>query len=613
MKIRILPQNLINQIAAGEVVERPYSVIKELVENSIDAGASEISITIRDGGKSYISVIDNGNGMDKNDLQLCVERHATSKLPEHDLFNISTMGFRGEALPSIGSVARLRITSKRKGDEDHAWAVNVVGGDNKDIIPASWVAGTKIEVSDLFFATPARLKFLKAAQTETNYIIDVIKRLAMAYPAISFSLQNEKKTLFHYQCNSDKDDLYSRLADIIGKDFVDNSTVVNQSHDDIAIEGYAGLPTLNRSNAQQQYLFVNGRSVKDKLLNHAVKIAYSDFVARDRYPIVVLYLSIDPLLVDVNVHPAKTEVRFRDPGKVRSSLISALSGALRKSGFKASSTVAEHALSVMQPEHTQPKLTIGHQRTGNIGGDYLGSNDRQYSRVMPYHHSAVVRNELQESHVSPNNSSPDWAAQDNTEQDDFSAYPLGFARTQLHNTYIVAESSDSIVIVDQHAVHERLIYEKMKLDLQNSEIKTQCLLVPEIVKLDAKHLDKILAYQSELSKFGIIIEGFGDDAIIVRELPSIIGEIDINKLVLDIAEEIAEMDTSIVVQNHINDILGTMACHGSIRAGRKLSIQEMNEMLRQMESTPYSGQCNHGRPTYVKLEKKDIEKLFGRR
>jgi DNA mismatch repair protein MutL len=654
MSIRLLPPTLINQIAAGEVIERPYSVIKELVENSIDAGATSIEVIVRDGGRSYMAVIDNGLGMNQKDLSLCIERHATSKLPDENLFCIKTLGFRGEALPSIGSIARLKITSKGP-QEDHAWLLCVEGGIKKAVEPASLPRGTQVEVSDLFFATPARLKFLKAPQTEMGYILDTIRRLAMVNPDIAFTVRDDKKTLLQYRSTlADQAGTLQRLADIMGADFAQNAVTVELSHEDYAVWGYAGLPTLNRANAQQQYLFVNGRPVKDKILNHAVKLAYQDFLARDRFPLVCLYLKVDPDVVDMNVHPAKVEVRFRDPGKVRSLLVSSLKAALKTAGFKTSTTVASDAVAAAyiqgqvptQPRREfQPTLTLqGRQALaagfnpaagGNtaVGGTapsqryampiHSGQQAYKSQHITPLRPSTGADGFQERRHLEVGNLAqapvestvlehPLEPRDAETSPDDFNAYPLGLARAQLHGTYIVAESKAGIVLVDQHAVHERIVYESMKHDLAAKGVQTQGLLVPEVVNLAKEQQESLLSHADELKKLGLAIEGFGGTAIVVSEVPAILGDFNIAGLIHDIVDELAEMGTSTHLKQSIDNLLSTMACHGSIRAGRKLSLIEMNELLRQMEQTPFAGQCNHGRPTYVELQKKDIERLFGR-
>lgn len=635
MSVRLLPPTLINQIAAGEVLERPASAIKELVENSLDAGATSIEVFVRDGGRSYMSIVDNGCGMTKEDLTLCVQRHATSKLPDENLFDIKTLGFRGEALPSIGSVARLKIITKHK-DEEHAWALTIEGGIQKKIEPASLPCGTKVEVSDLFFATPARLKFLKAPPTEINHALDALKRLAMANPYVAFTFKDEKKTFLKCtpQSINDGEASLKRLGEIMGADFTENAVGIDLEQEDFRLTGFAGLPTLNRGNAQYQFLFVNGRPVKDKILNHGVKVAYADYLARDRFPLVCLFLELQCDAVDMNVHPAKTEVRFREPGKVRNIIVSALKNALKQSGFRASTTVADEALSSFQVEstHRQPTLTIHsapQSHTKSSGGFAQGlktfananySNPRSGARNFALAAQAPVSSHglaeapsfaitqaLQEGPMAKQEARPI-----SEQQDDFAAYPLGLARTQLHGTYVIAESKEGIVIVDQHAVHERLVYEGLKTEMAEKGIRRQGLLIPEVIELQDSQHRKLLDIASDLEDLGLVIESFGGNAIVVREVPALLGQSDIKALIFDIVDDLDNIGSSAKLKETIDEILGTMACHGSIRAGRRLSLQEMNELLRQMESTPYSGQCNHGRPTYVTLKKKDIERLFGR-
>ena len=659
MSVRLLPPTLINQIAAGEVLERPASAIKELVENSLDAGATSIEIAVRDGGRSYIAIVDNGCGMTKEDLTLCVQRHATSKLPDGNLFDIKTLGFRGEALPSIGSVARLKITTKltNKGhsqesdQENHGWALTIEGGVQKDLEPASHPCGTKVEVSDLFFATPARLKFLKAAHTEITHALDALKRLAMANPYVAFTFKDEKKVLLQCAAQSpeDEDASLKRLGEIMASDFTENSGAIDLEQEDFRLTGFAGLPTLNRANAQYQFLFVNGRPVKDKILNHGVKVAYADYLARDRFPLVCLFLELKSEAVDMNVHPAKTEVRFREPGKVRNIIVSALKNALKQSGFRASGTVANEALSAFKIEsiQRQPTLTLhpvsseqGQTQTRSSSGfaqglktfatanvtpsapSYYGSRSSAGARNFAFAaqaptHSSGTRGMAEGASFALKQAFSEEAMTDQisshvSEQDDFASYPLGLARAQLHETYVIAESQDGIVIVDQHAVHERLVYEDLKAQMAEKGIRRQGLLIPEVIELQGDQYRKILEITQELEQFGLIIESFGANAVVVREIPAILGQGDIKGLILDIVDDLDETGSSAKLKETIDEILGTMACHGSIRAGRRLSLQEMNELLRQMEVTPYSGQCNHGRPTYVQLKKKDIERLFGR-
>jgi DNA mismatch repair protein MutL len=597
MKIRILPPRLINQIAAGEVVERPASVVKELVENSIDAGASSIEILLRDGGRSYMAVIDNGSGMSPEDLSLAVERHATSKLAEENLFHITTLGFRGEALPSIGSVSRLMITSHPQ-NQPAAWSLTVEGGVKSALEPASFPVGTKIEVRDLFYATPARLKFLKTPSTETSHILECLQRLAMAYPSISFLLKEDKRLVAHFPLSGDP---LKRLSTIMGAEFAENAIEINIRREDMQLKGYAGLPTLNRANSNLQFLFVNGRPVRDKLLNHAIRIAYQDHLANNRYPLVALFLTLPFDQVDMNVHPAKTEVRFRESGNVRAFMVGALKAAIQQAGFRSSTTVAQTALSRFKTPN-QPIIPVQ---------PYLPASQgfKPFSQAKTEAHKGFTEPERSKAQTL----SPGTNLLTQPKEESLTHYPLGDARCQVHNTYVISETSNSIIIVDQHAVHERLVYEELKNHLQKNAIPRQLLLIPEIIELTESQLKLMLEQQQQLEQCGLVIEHFGGTSLIVREIPAILGNSDVRRLMQDIVDELEEMGQTHNIQNKTEEILSTFACHCSIRAGRKLALDEMNALLRQMETTPFSGQCNHGRPTYVELKQTDIEKLFGRR
>ena len=602
MTIRRLPEHVVNRIAAGEVIERPASAVKELVENSLDAGASRIEVTVRDGGKSLITVTDDATGMTPEELHLAVERHATSKLPEDDLDHIRTLGFRGEALPSIGSVGRLALTS-RTAEADTAWRLTVDGGDIGELAPAALSKGTRIELRDLFYATPARLKFLRADRTESSQIGDAISRLAMARPDVSFTLIDGERTKIKLEAAQGErlDARLRRLGGVMGKEFTENALPIEAEREGIRLAGYAGLPTLNRGNAQLQFLFVNGRSVKDRLLFGAVRGAYQDFLARDRHPLIALFLEIDPMLVDVNVHPAKAEVRFREAGVVRGLIVGALRHALAEAGHRASTSVATAALNAIQPgAHTGPALPFG-------GG---------YPQRPAYPSSGL--SDSAAIFQAPNGpaqglapTAPPTAQHDDT--DGTEAYPLGAARAQVHETYIVAQTGDGIVIVDQHAAHERLVYERMKEALSDTGVRKQGLLIPEVVELAEDEVDRLVARTDEFAELGLVLEGFGPGAVVVREVPAMLGQVDVQGLIRDLADELAELGDSFGLKERLEDVCGTMACHGSVRSGRRLNGDEMNSLLRQMEATPHSGQCNHGRPTYVELKLADIERLFGRR
>ena len=597
MTIRRLPETVINRIAAGEVVERPASVVKELVENAIDAGATHIDAVVRDGGQTLMSVTDDGCGMTVDDLSLAIERHATSKLPDDDLLTINSLGFRGEALPSIGAVARLSITSRAE-PADQAWTISVDGGDITPPQPAALGSGTRVEVRDLFFATPARLKFLKTPKTEQTHAVDIIKRLAMAHPDIGFSLGDGNRDLIKLPAVSGSmdgaDPLLQRLSAIMGRDFHDNAMTIEAQREDAVLTGYAGLPTLNRGNAQMQFLFVNGRPVRDKLLYGALRGAYREFLASDRYPLVALFLDLPSDAVDVNVHPAKAEVRFRDAGLVRGLIVGALKRALAEAGHRASTTVAGAALGAIRPGGV----------TRSFGG---GGGGGTYGSAGMREHAENFHSPLPGLDTRP--SAPDVAMDEESPGD----YPLGVARGQIHETYIIAQTEDGIVIVDQHAAHERLVQERIKKALDTGGVQRQGMLIPEVVELEEGAVLRLVERADELAELGLVIEAFGDGAVVVRETPALLGETDIKGLVRDLADDFAQWDEGLALTQKLGDVCATMACHGSVRAGRQLNGPEMNALLREMEATPHSGQCSHGRPTYVELKLADIEKLFGRR
>jgi DNA mismatch repair protein MutL len=548
--------------------------------------------------------------MRQDDLILAVERHATSKIPDSDLFNIRTLGFRGEALPSIGAVSRLTIISRTTG-ADTAWRLTVEGGMKADPTPISFSPGTRVEVRDLFYATPARLKFLKAPTTELSHIVDILNRLALAHPTIHFSLTDGDRQVFSHGSGTD------RLGAILGKDFLANACPVLATREGLTIKGQISVPTYNRSNATSQYLFINGRPVKDKLLSAAVRVAYQDYLAGNRYPVLALFIEIDPAEVDINVHPAKAEVRFRDAGLVRGMVISALKNALGEAAHRTSTTIAADAIVAFQ----RPSPLSGWSGQSHSGGTYGGGSYGKSAAPSAAAVAAVTPRfqfpqqappELSETlatfHASPPLPVAEAAILQPSEE-----HPLGLARAQIHNTYILAETTDSLVIVDQHAAHERLVYEQMKIEQAAQGVKRQALLLPEIIDLPEEMRTTLLSRAPDLARFGLIIEEFGITAVRVREVPALLANTDIKQLIRDLAEEIQEMDTTLSLPEQLNEILGTLACHNSIRAGRTLSFEEMNALLRQMEATPFSGQCNHGRPTYVKLQRQDIEKLFGRR
>lgn len=610
MTIRLLPPHLINQIAAGEVIERPASALKEIVENAIDAGATQIDIVIEAGGRNLISVTDNGMGMTAEELELAIQRHATSKLPDSDLFNITSFGFRGEALPSIGSVSRLEITSRRDGAES-AWTLKVEGGTTHPLKPAAWPQGTRVEMRDLFYATPARLKFLKTPGTELNHIVEMMERLAMATPQVGFTLKDGSREILNVPTHG-KEGFLDRLGIILGKDFKGNAVHVSRTKEDMRIEGYVSLPTLSKNTAAGQHLFVNGRPVKDKVLVGALRAAYEDFLARDRFPMVALFLDIPQDLVDVNVHPAKTEVRFWNAQDVRQLMVGAIREALHGSSTKTSSTIGDQAIASFKPSVSgAPSVYAFPQQAPR---PYPASSGSSGSQTDGYLYASPPRQShlplLMES-PTPYSSSPSYKEEQTPTELPIS-YPLGLAKGQLHLTYIVSETQDGLVIVDQHAAHERLVYERFKSQL-NSTLERQRLLIPEVIELPERHREALLKFKNDLYGYGLDLEPFGEAGILVRDVPVILGTFDIQGLIKDLAEEILDSDSILDLKEKIMEVYSTMACHGSIRAGQALSLHEMNALLRQMEETPNSAQCNHGRPTYVELKKFDIEKLFGRR
>jgi len=601
MTIRFLPETTVNRIAAGEVVERPASAAKELIENSVDAGAKKINVSFRGGGKLSLIVTDDGSGMSSSEMQLAVERHATSKLENDDLIEISTLGFRGEALPSIGSVSRMTITSKTD-DADSAWALKIQGGKKIGLRPDSLIKGTRVEVSDLFYATPARLKFLKTDRTEATRIIDTVKSLAMARPDICFSVSDERGLRLFLDTHQGKPSVsrLKRLADVIQHDFTQNSIPIRAERGSLSLTGYAGLPTLHQSSSRSQFLFVNGRPVRDQALSIGVRVAYKDFVFKGRHPLVALYLKMLPQDLDINVHPMKSEVRFRNAEQVRGLIISALRQGLSEAGHRASTTVSQHAFESFRSGNTSARLPL-QSEINSVTPNYKEPLSQSFSSKLP-------ETELPSA-------PPIDAVHDTFENDEkiTENYPLGAARAQLHETYIVSQTPNGIVLVDQHAAHERLVYEKMKKAIANGGVAKQLLLLPEIVEMDETNCERLLHRKSHLSEFGLTIEAFGVGALIVRETPAILGQIDLKRLLHDLAEEIVESDESMLLEETLNQVCATLACHGSVRSGRRLNQTEMNSLLRSMESTPASGQCNHGRPTYVELRLSDIEKLFGRR
>jgi len=620
MPIRRLPPEAVNRIAAGEVVERPAAAVKELIENALDAGARRIAVRIERGGLGLIAVEDDGSGIPREELPLAVERHATSKLEAGeggavDLLNIHTMGFRGEALPSIGAVARLAITSKARG-AGGAWSIEVEGGAVGAVKPSAWAAlsecGARVEVRDLFFATPARLKFMKSERAEAMAVTDVVKRLAMARPDVAFSLEHDGRISLRLSAERDpaNEGRRARLAAILGAEFAPNCIALDQMRGEVRLSGFAGLPTYHRGTREHQHLFVNGRPVKDKLIVGAVRAAYQDLLARDRHPVAALFLDLPPREVDVNVHPAKTEVRFRDAALVRGLIVGALSHALAGAGHRASTTTAHSALSAVRAfEAPQPALRAWGVAEERLAGDFVRPSGRvDYGARAPSPVGATVDVFALASDVAPAGETPAVHS-----DDDARFFPLGAARAQIHETYIVAQTEDGIVIVDQHAAHERLVYERMKQMLANGGVRRQALLIPEVVELDPAEAEALATRAEELAQLGLVIEPFGPGAILVRETPALLGHIDAASLLRDLVDDVAELGEAHALKERLEEVCSSMACHGSVRAGRRLTAEEMNALLRQMEATPFSGQCNHGRPTYVELKLADIERLFGRR
>ena len=602
MPIRQLSEATVNRIAAGEVIERPASVVKELIENALDAGASRIEIAIDGGGRRLIRLSDDGTGMSNADLTLAVDRHATSKLPADDLLDIRTLGFRGEALPSIGAVAHLTITT-RHTREPHAWTISVDGGQKSAVKPAALGEGTRIEVRDLFYATPARLKFLKSDRAEGEAIRDVVRRLAMSRPDVAFTFAGEERAPVTWPAAlPGAAGRLARLADVLGGEFRANAVEVGGARDGVAVEGFAVLPTLTRANALGQYLFVNGRPVRDKLLVGVVRGAYADYLPRDRHAIVALFVTLDPHEVDVNVHPAKAEVRFRDPQLIRGLLVRALQEALMREGRRAATSGGSATIAAFTPRRGTWDWRNSPARPPDARGfATLG------------HGAAVGFAEAAQAAFDVGGPSADARVDVVEPAYELVERPLGAARAQVHETYIVAQTRDGLIIVDQHAAHERIVYERMKAAIDKSGVARQILLIPEIVELDEADVERLTARTAQLLRYGLAIEPFGPGAVAVRETPSLLGEIDARALLRNLAEHMAEWDEALPLERRLMHVAATMACHGSVRAGRRLKSEEMNALLREMESVPNSGQCNHGRPTYVELKLTDIERLFGRR
>lgn len=641
MAIRQLSPETINRIAAGEVIERPASVVKELVENAIDAGARQIEVVAAGGGLSLIRITDDGSGMDTHDLALAVERHATSKLAEDDLFNIGTLGFRGEALPSIGSVAMLSIKTRQRGAPS-GLEIIVDRGNKSEVRPAALNFGTSVEVRDLFSATPARLKFMRTERAENLAISEIVKRLAMAHPRIGFTVTTGERAGLVLPAapadTSDNDALLRRLGRIMGREFLDDALELDGEREGIRLSGFVGLPTLHRPDTGMQFLFVNGRPVRDRLLLGAVRAAYGDLVPKGRNPMCALFVRLEPHEVDVNVHPTKAEVRFRDQAGVRSLIIGGLRQTLEAAGHRASALGGMRTLDVLQHERPGPGTPTAPETNGEgnagqwpapEGSAYAqprrfqepvaqgrqsdGRSNRQSAwrpEARPY--SAGFAEAMQAPLDGLDLPSADASAAAEPASETLKQRPLGAARAQLHETYIVAETENSVVIVDQHAAHERLVYERMKAMLANGGVARQGLLIPEIIEMDPDEAALLADCSHELAELGLVLEAFGPGAVAVREVPALLGDTDVKGLVRDLLSSVLSDGTTTPLKDRLEAVCASMACHGSVRAGRRLTPAEMNALLRDMEATPFSGQCNHGRPTYVELKRNDIERLFGR-
>ncbi|WP_332059714.1 DNA mismatch repair endonuclease MutL [Bartonella sp. CB74] len=614
MLIRHLSENIINQIAAGEVIERPASVVKELIENAIDAGATRIEIVTANGGKNFIKVSDNGCGIPADQLTLAVSRHCTSKITD-DVHNICFLGFRGEALPSIGSIAKLKLTSRTQ-HADNATEITVTAGQSVGPKPAAANLGTIVEVRDLFFVTPARLKFMKTDRAETNAITDIVKRIAIAFPHIRFSLSGPDRTSLELPAteNSPQGQL-QRITQIMGKEFASNSIILNAERETVRLTGFACLPSFSRSNSLHQFAYVNGRPVRDKLLCGAIRGAYADVMARDRHPVSILFINLPPADVDVNVHPAKADVRFRDPGLIRGLIVGAIHEALHQTGVRPISTNSEAALAAFQTSQSLGTFKNTHQTFSyNPQKQHLASvSASTIHKPLEVTNSCNFREDPTPIMGSLDIPSGDVCAASTIPSSEELHYPLGAARAQIHKNYIIAQTQDSLIIVDQHAAHERLVYEALKNALYSKPLSSQFLLIPEIVELSEEDAACLLTHKDALQKFGLGIEPFGLGAIVVRETPAMLGEINIQALIKDLADEAAEYDTTDNLKAMLDYVAATMACHGSIRSGRLLRPEEMNALLRQIEATPNTGTCNHGRPTYIELKLADIERLFGRK
>lgn len=639
-KIKLLTDSTINKIAAGEVVERPASVLKELVENSIDAGSSKIDILLERGGKNLIIVTDDGIGMSKAELELAIQRHSTSKLDEDDLLNINTFGFRGEALPSIASVSKMIITSKARGSKS-AFQIQSVGHNDQKITPTISNEGCNIQIRDLFFATPARLKFLRTDITEFNACLDIIKKIAIAHPYITFNLSHNEKQIFKVKKQSGDllEATKNRITEILGTDFINNASSIQLDRPELNACGYTSIPTFNKASTSDQFLFINSRPVKDKILSMALKVAYQDYLSKDRHPITVLFLNIDHQLIDVNVHPTKIEVRFHNPNLIKNIIISAIKDALSKINHRVSTTNSDAMINLFKSKALPQQNYIKNLNVKNTASNFLSSvsdvetnsynaqcksqptlqqkliNTIPFAKVeqTELHQKSNMQNNELSKHVLSQKHEISTTVNLSDSISNIKKFPLGAAKAQIYNTYIISQTDNSIVIVDQHAAHERIGYEKIKQLIEQNGLIKQRLLIPEVVEFqDAKRAYILAEQQANLSKLGLTLEKFGNNSIIVSTIPSILGDINVKTLINDLSDHLLDIGANFALIQLIEHVTETYACHYSIRAGRTLSIAEMNSLLRQMETTPFSGQCNHGRPTYIELELKDIEKLFGR-
>lgn len=617
MPIRQLSETMINQIAAGEVIERPASVVKELVENALDAGAARIEVVTGGGGLNLIRVTDDGSGMSEQEMPLAIGRHCTSKLAD-DIHDIRSLGFRGEALPSIGSVARLSIRSRGR-DSDNGAEIAVEGGRVGPVRPAPANRGTTVEVRDLFFATPARLKFMKTERAESTATSDIVRRIAIAFPTVRFTLAGADRSTLDLPATGDTPEgRLERIAQVMGREFADNAIPIDAMREGVRLEGYVSIPSYTRANALQQYAYVNGRPIRDKLFAGAIRGAYADVLPRDRHAVTVLFLTLDPATVDVNVHPAKADVRFRDPGLVRGLIVGAIHQALADAGIRAATTGAAGMMAAFRPasEHRNGSAPYfpGGQASPRAMADFdLHNSPHRPLDMRPPDRAGGFTESGQTSFTSTEATSADMRASQAMGDEALQSLTLGAARAQVHQNYVVAQTEDSLIIVDQHAAHERLVYEELKTALHARAVPSQMLLLPEIVDLPQDDAERLATHAETLARFGLRLERFGPGAVAVRETPSMLGEADVQQLVRDLADEIADHDTTETLTGRLHHIAATMACHGSVRSGRRLKPEEMNALLRQMEATPGSGTCNHGRPTYIELKLADIERLFGRR